>query len=43
MVRGDTEVLGNYDRKLEDGVEGIVLRKGRDVGRCGESGEMVVV
>jgi len=25
------------------GVEGIVLRKGGDVGRCGRSGEMVAV
>jgi len=25
------------------GVEGIVLQKGGDVGRCGKSGEMVAV
>jgi len=28
---------------IPDGVEGIVLRKGGDVGRCGESGERVAV
>jgi len=27
---------------LEEGVGGVVLRKGRDVGRCRDRGEMVV-
>jgi len=30
-------------KKDSGGVEGIVLQKGGDVGRCGKSGEMVAV
>jgi hypothetical protein len=33
--RGTWEYWG----KVPEGVEGIVLQKGRDVGRCGESSE----
>jgi len=33
----------NIRKKDTEGVEGIVLRKGGDVGRRGGSGEMVVV
>jgi len=36
---GDTKIHGEYGK----GGEGIVLRKGRDVRRCGGSDEMVAV
>jgi len=38
-----TKILGDKSRKDIEGVEGIVLRKGGDVGRRGGSGEMVAV
>jgi hypothetical protein len=39
MALKDIKILGVYRK----GVEGIMLRKGRDIGRCGGSGVMVVV
>jgi hypothetical protein len=41
MALGSTMVLGNNGWRFCDGVEGIVLWKGRDVGRRGESGKKV--
>jgi len=40
---GGTKILGIRKYEYWKGVEGIVLRKGRDIGRRGGSGKMVVV